>query len=36
MHAFDEHVAVKDVHTLTRIYRRIIAAYFAGGGDQNP
>jgi succinyl-diaminopimelate desuccinylase len=36
MHAFDEHVAVKDVHTLTRIYRRIIAAYFAGRGDQNP
>jgi len=30
MHAFDEHVAVKDVQALTRIYGRIIRDYFAG------
>jgi succinyl-diaminopimelate desuccinylase len=30
MHAFDEHVAVKDVQALTRIYGRIIEDYFAG------
>jgi succinyl-diaminopimelate desuccinylase len=35
MHAFDEHVAVRDVQTLTRIYARIIAGYFAGRGDEN-
>jgi succinyl-diaminopimelate desuccinylase len=29
MHAFDEHVAVADVETLTRIYEGIIEAYFA-------
>ena len=29
MHAFDEHVAVKDVQALTRIYERIIEDYFA-------
>jgi succinyl-diaminopimelate desuccinylase len=29
MHAFDEHVAVDDVHALARIYGRIIADYFA-------
>jgi succinyl-diaminopimelate desuccinylase len=28
MHAFDEHVAVKDVQALTRIYERIIEDYF--------
>ncbi|HZY13477.1 MAG TPA: M20/M25/M40 family metallo-hydrolase, partial [Beijerinckiaceae bacterium] len=28
MHAFDEHVAVKDVHALTGIYGRIIRDYF--------
>ncbi len=28
MHAFDEHVAVKDVQALTRIYERIIENYF--------
>jgi acetylornithine deacetylase/succinyl-diaminopimelate desuccinylase-like protein len=30
MHGFNEHVAVKDVQALTRIYERIIADYFAG------
>jgi succinyl-diaminopimelate desuccinylase len=30
MHAFDEHVAVKDLQALTRIYERIIEDYFAG------
>jgi succinyl-diaminopimelate desuccinylase len=30
MHAFDEHVAVKDVQALTRIYERIIENYFVG------
>ncbi len=30
MHAFDEHVAVKDVQALTRIYERIIEDYFLG------
>jgi succinyl-diaminopimelate desuccinylase len=29
MHAFDEHVAVNDVHALARIYGRIIEDYFA-------
>ena len=29
MHGVDEHVAVADLERLTRIYRRIIAAYFA-------
>jgi succinyl-diaminopimelate desuccinylase len=29
MHAFDEHVAVNDLHALARIYRRIIEEYFA-------
>jgi succinyl-diaminopimelate desuccinylase len=30
MHAFDEHVAVRDLQALTRIYERIIEDYFAG------
>jgi succinyl-diaminopimelate desuccinylase len=30
MHAFDEHVAIEDVQSLTRIYARIIKGYFAG------
>jgi succinyl-diaminopimelate desuccinylase len=29
MHAFDEHVAVDDLHALARIYGRIIEEYFA-------
>jgi succinyl-diaminopimelate desuccinylase len=36
MHAFDEHVAVKDVQALTRIYGRIIEDYFAGQGTGTP
>ena len=36
MHAFDEHVAVRDVQALTRIYGRIIEDYFAGQGTGSP
>jgi succinyl-diaminopimelate desuccinylase len=36
MHAFDEHVAVKDVQALTRIYGGIIEHYFAGQGTGSP